>query len=86
MRKISEENRAQLLALCENVKFLRKRDGLSKQEMARKLRISIRSLSMLEKGIIPERLSCDLLINIYFAFGISPTDILKGHISNHTKK
>lgn len=67
----------QLLIVCDNIKFLRKKAGYSKKRMAETLDVSVRTISMLERGIVPERLSCQLLFNAQAEFGINPTDLLK---------
>ena len=60
---------------CENVKELRKANGLSQKEMAQKLDISVNSLSMLEKGTIPPRLSVSIVIKIHKSFGVKPAQM-----------
>ena len=60
---------------CENVKELRKANGLSQKEMAQKLDISVNSLSMLEKGTIPPRLSVAIVIKIHKIFGVKPAQM-----------
>ena len=77
MRNIREENNAQLAILCENIRIIRKREGLTQKKMAQKLKISVKSLSKLEKGVVPHNLSCEFLINVYLEFGIRPKDIFK---------
>ena len=49
---------------CENIKALRKRNKLSKRKMSKKLGISRRWLSSLEKGKIPTELTVDILISM----------------------
>ncbi len=63
------------LILCENIRNLRKNNGLSKKEMAKLLGIGIKRLNLLEQNIIPKRLSCSIIIKIYKNFGILPKDI-----------
>ena len=58
---------------CENIKTLRKRNKLSKRKMSKKLGISRRWLSSLEKGKIPTELTVDILISIDKHFGVSPS-------------
>jgi len=59
---------------CENVRFLRKKYHLTQKEMAKDLKIGIKSLRALERGEIPKRLSCDILFSIHERFGILPKD------------
>lgn len=51
----------QLLTLCQNIRYLRKINGLSKTKMARILGISVRTLTKLEQGIFPPQLGCEVL-------------------------
>ena len=61
--------------ISKNIKKLRKEHGLSQKEMAQKLGIGSKSISMLEKGILPPRLSATVLIRIYQTYGIKPSDM-----------
>lgn len=65
---------------CENIKELRKVNGLSQKEMAQKLDISVKSLSMLEKGTIPPRLSMSIVIKIHKSFGVKPAQMFVKHL------
>lgn len=65
---------------CENIKKLRKKNGLSQKEMAQKLDISVKSLSTLEKGAIPSRLSVSIVIKIYKIFGIKPAQMFAEYL------
>ena len=62
--------------LCKNVSFLRRKHALSKKVMAQKLGIGVHSLSLIENGVLPKRLTADVLIEIFYAFGITPERIL----------
>lgn len=61
---------------CHNVSALRKRHCLSKKKMARILGIGIASLDKIERGVIPKRMSCDVLIRLGKYFDISFCDLL----------
>lgn len=63
----------QISVFCNNVKFLRKKHGLSKKEMAKRLHIGVRMLSKLESGIVSDRLGADILVWIHMEFGILPS-------------
>lgn len=65
---------------CENIKKLRKKNGLSQKEMAQKLDISVMSLSTLEKGAVPSRLSVSIVIKIYKIFGIKPAQMFAEYL------
>ena len=57
---------------CANVKALRQREKLSKKEMAKRLGIGVGSLTKLESGILPPRLTCNILIKLHTCFGVLP--------------
>ncbi len=63
------------LAFSENIKCIRKEAGLSQKEMARMLGIGVSTLSKIEKGVLPPRLSCSVLFCIQRHFGIHPKDM-----------
>ena len=51
----------QFLILCQNIRYLRKANGLSKAKMARILGISVKTLTKLEQDALPPRLGCEAL-------------------------
>ena len=59
----------------ENVKCIRKEAGLSQKEMAHMLGIGVSTLSKIENGVLPPRLSCSVLFRIQRHFGIHPKDM-----------
>ena len=58
-----------------NIVRLRNHHKLSKREMAKILRIGIKSLDKLEKGVIPPRIGVEVVFNIYKNFGVAPKDL-----------
>lgn len=68
-------NEKEIRTFCENIRYLRKKNGLSKKEMAKKLSIGIKSLNSIGSGIIPKRVTVDIIYAIYENFGILPKDI-----------
>ena len=70
------------LAFSENIKCIRKKAGLSQKEMACILGISASTLSKIEKGVLPPRLSCSVLFRLQQNFGIHPKDLF-ATISNN---
>ncbi len=58
--------------LLYNITWLRKKEKLSKKEMARILGIGKVSINKIEKGEVPKRLVANAIIAIYQNFGISP--------------
>lgn len=70
-------NETELLIFCKNIKWIRIENNFSKSEMAKRLGIGIRSLTLLESGIIPSKLSCAVLFQIQNNFGIAPKDLFR---------
>ena len=70
-------NDEMISAFCQNIKTLRKKCGYSKKDMAKKLGISVLSLSKIEGGSLPPRLDCMVLVSIYREFGITPKNIFE---------
>lgn len=68
-----------------NIAWLRKHHGLSKKEMARKLKISVWTLNRIERGELPPRLSCDMLFAVWKNFGVSISDILSLHLGSNER-
>ena len=62
---------------CKNVGELRFKNKLTKKEMADILGTSVRSITLIEKGIIPPRLSVRVLVNIYNYFNILPNKLFE---------
>jgi len=54
-----------------NVVFLRKTNHISKKRMAKILGISIYSLNQIEKGLLPPKLSVEVLFKIRSYFHVS---------------
>ena len=60
-------------AFAHNIRWLRKKYGLSKKKMAELLGIGLWSLNRLERGEIPPRMTIDILFAVQKHFGISPS-------------
>ena len=54
----------------ENIRDLRIKNGLSKTQMAEKLDVSVYTIRKLENGIMPKRLSIEVVFKIEKEFGI----------------
>ena len=65
------------ITFCNNVKKLREINKLSKKEMAKRLHISVRSLSMLEQGIIPPKMSMQVAIVLSREFEMALCDVFR---------
>lgn len=59
----------------QRIKFIRTENKLTQREMAKKLRISVSTLSKIERGVLPPRLSCSILFQIYKQFGVHPKEL-----------
>ena len=57
--------------LSHNILYLRKSNHISKREMAEILGIGIKTLTKLEQGVLPARLSVEVLFRIKDHFGVS---------------
>lgn len=62
---------------CDNIRYLRRKHGLSRTAMARKLHVTVKTLDSLEAGLIPPRISITFLYYIHREFGISPEQLLR---------
>lgn len=62
---------------CANVRYLRRREGLSRTAMAKQIGVTGKTLDAFEAGEIPPRSSVRVLFNISRAFGVDP-DLLVG--------
>ncbi len=60
---------------CEKMRKLRKIKRYSKVNMAKILRIGVKTLSLIEHGSIPKNLKCNILFEIYDNFGITPMEM-----------
>ena len=68
---------------CKNTLILRKHLGMTQKDFAKALHIGVRSLSLIEKGRIPDRLGATILIQIYFCFGIMPSEMFCENLPLH---
>ena len=59
----------------DNLKRIRKSNGLSMNTMSKVLGIGVKSLSSLERGILPPRMSASILIKINNEFGFLPSEM-----------
>lgn len=62
--------------LLHNVAFLRKHHNLSKKKMAQLLHIGIGSLNKIESGVLPERLSAEILVHLANHFNYTTAELL----------
>ena len=62
--------------ICENIRYLRLRHGLSRTAMARRLHITSKTLDLLEAGVFPDRIRIDFLFLVQQVFGVPPKQLL----------
>lgn len=69
-----QENSVEVMG--RNLFLLRVKHRLNQKEMALILGIGLLSLRKLEKGIIPPRLTVEMLYRIHDHFGITPSNLM----------
>lgn len=67
---------------CHNMALLRKRHGLSRRDMARRLGIGPGSLRAIERGEVPPGLSMGVLQRVQEEFGLPPAEFLRDFLQN----
>ena len=67
--------------LLHNIAFLRKHHNLSKKEMAQLLHIGIGSLNKIESGVLPERLSAEILVHLANHFNYTTAELLSHRLA-----
>ena len=70
-------NEKQFKNFGKNISLLRKQHGFSKKRMCQILSIGVSSLNKLEQGIIPKRLSVDIVFRIEGFFKIPAKEQFK---------
>ncbi len=75
MESKGKDERDELKVLCKNIYYLRKKNGLTQREMAGRLNISLYSLRMIERRIIPKNLSCEILYYLQLHFFLDIADL-----------
>lgn len=64
---------AEIKTFLNNIAWLRRDRGLSREEMAARLDIDVASLEQIERGVLPD-ISAEVFFNIEKSFGIAPKD------------
>lgn len=62
--------------LSHNMIWLRRKHGLSKKQMAKRLGIGIGTLNALERGELPPRMGVSVLYAIHDSLGTAPSLLL----------
>lgn len=64
----------QWVTFTHNIRWLRKRYKISKKTMSAMLGIGQWTLTKLERGEVPPRLTMEIVIRIHLCFGLTPSD------------
>ena len=73
-----------MVYLSHNIKFLRKFYKLTKERMARISGVGIKTLNLVEQGILPPKLSVEFLFNLQNYFKISAKELISSKITEKT--
>lgn len=73
---LNEEIQKEYLIFCHNIKWMRVHRKLSKKKMAKMLEIGVGTLTKIENGMLPPRLTVEIFFNFQHCFGIHPVDQL----------
>lgn len=68
---------------CWNIRFLRHEIRLSKKEMAKKLKIGVKTLTKIEAGIVPPRLSSKIIETIHREFKVIPSALFSPNFQTY---
>jgi len=82
MTQTDEIRRTETENFTCNITWLRRVHGYSKKQMALRLGIGIKSLTTLENGTIPPKLSANIFLTIYDTFGIHPEALLNQRLQD----
>ena len=74
------ETKKEFAVFAHNVIWLRNQNKLSKIKMASIMGVCVESLNKIEKGILPPRMSVEVVFRISKAFGIYPHELFREKI------
>lgn len=60
---------------CENIRLIRRKNNLTCEEMASRLKIDVTTLELLENDVLPENLYIDFLDTLSDEFAIPVPDL-----------
>lgn len=69
----NKQSREQIQAFLYNIAWLRKHYGISKKKMAELLGIGVGSLNKIEQGILPPRMSMEVVFHVFDHFHLMPS-------------
>lgn len=67
----------QIVVLCRNISWLRKKHGLSKKKMAEILGVGVKTITLMEEDILPCRVGCDMLFNASEHFSVAVSELFR---------
>lgn len=79
-------NGRELDTMCANIRFLRKKYGLTQKAMAQLLHISEGYVRRIERGEVPDRLTVGFLYYIHRSFGILPHNLVGTDLETASKQ
>ena len=65
----------ELDVFCRNFRYLREISGLSLEEMAKCVGISVYSVKRIEQVIVPRTVKMGTLLAMFVSFGVSPSEM-----------
>ncbi|MBQ9746286.1 MAG: helix-turn-helix transcriptional regulator [Clostridia bacterium] len=71
---MNNENRKEIETFLHNIAWLRKHHGISKRKMAKILHISTSTLNKIESGVLPPKMSANVIWRIKVHFDIAPDE------------
>lgn len=78
---MNKEAHGELEFLGQNLTYLRKENGISKQELADIMGVGLWTVTKLERGELPPRMKVEALFRIQHRFGVSVHRLLGERLS-----
>lgn len=71
------DTNSEVLTLSKKIYALRMQNNLNQKEMAKKLGIGVTSLRKIERGELPKRMGCSVLLRLCKVFDIRLSELFK---------
>lgn len=65
----------EIQTFCNNVRILRKSRKITRKEMCAALKIGMKTLNKIESGVLPPKLSCDVIYRLSVYFDVTPKEL-----------
>ena len=75
MRGDCMKHNNEIYNFCRNVLYLRKKHGLTQVQMAKIMNVGVGTVRLLERGVLPPRLSADVLWRLHDYFHLSVSQL-----------